>query len=531
MNGQYLSALPAAELLPAVAARAGADGRGPRGARPAARSSTRSRPARAPSSTSRSRSRCGSIPSRATLDAKGEALIHKMGPAFAANLERAAGALDALAPADWTAEAILAALKGWRRRTGSSWATPCSRFVWRSPAPPCPSRSTSCSPWWIVRAASRASAMWRAASDRRRGPGVHGMTRGAGLALALAGADGLRGKPAARPPSRPDTAPPPAGAPASPLRPRPSAGAAPMPGAPGVRRRHQPGHPTLPDGVPPTAGAGCSTPRGPRCPATWSSETSRACSPTRARRQVRSRLRAAASGRPIARRTIGRPPVDTAEVRPGCYAFRTPTALAPRLVDAGFTHLNLANNHANDLRPGGPRLHRADPRQPRPPALRAAGPYRHRHRAAGRQRGHGRADRLRHLPLRLRSARHRAQRRGRRLGPAAGGPAHRHLPWRRRGGARAARAGDRGIAGPRAARRPSPLGPRGDRRGRRRGRRAWAARAPRHRVLPRAPDRVLAGELPHLSRLQPGGPAWCDRRAPARVRARPPAGCARAWFP
>ncbi|HEU5304891.1 MAG TPA: CapA family protein [Gemmatimonadales bacterium] len=35
--------------------------------------------------------------------------------------------------------------------------------------------------------------------------------------------------------------------------------------------------------------------------------------------------------------------------RPNCYAFRTPTFLAPRLVDAGFTHLNLANNHANDL--------------------------------------------------------------------------------------------------------------------------------------------------------------------------------------
>lgn len=32
-----------------------------------------------------------------------------------------------------------------------------------------------------------------------------------------------------------------------------------------------------------------------------------------------------------------------------CYAFLTPTALAPRLRDAGFTHLNLANNHANDF--------------------------------------------------------------------------------------------------------------------------------------------------------------------------------------
>lgn len=31
-----------------------------------------------------------------------------------------------------------------------------------------------------------------------------------------------------------------------------------------------------------------------------------------------------------------------------CYAFATPTWLARRLQDAGFTHLNLANNHAND---------------------------------------------------------------------------------------------------------------------------------------------------------------------------------------
>ncbi|MEP6474965.1 MAG: CapA family protein, partial [Gemmatimonadota bacterium] len=35
-----------------------------------------------------------------------------------------------------------------------------------------------------------------------------------------------------------------------------------------------------------------------------------------------------------------------------CYAFATPTWLAPRLVEAGFTHLNLANNHANDMGPG-----------------------------------------------------------------------------------------------------------------------------------------------------------------------------------
>ena len=46
---------------------------------------------------------------------------------------------------------------------------------------------------------------------------------------------------------------------------------------------------------------------------------------------------------------------DTASVRvrSNCYAFRTPTFLAPRLIDAGFTHMNLANNHANDLGPAG----------------------------------------------------------------------------------------------------------------------------------------------------------------------------------
>ena len=37
------------------------------------------------------------------------------------------------------------------------------------------------------------------------------------------------------------------------------------------------------------------------------------------------------------------------EERPNCYAFRTPTWLAPRLVEAGFTHVNLANNHSGDL--------------------------------------------------------------------------------------------------------------------------------------------------------------------------------------
>jgi hypothetical protein len=44
-----------------------------------------------------------------------------------------------------------------------------------------------------------------------------------------------------------------------------------------------------------------------------------------------------------------RQPADSFTTRRNCYAFRTPTHLAPRLVEARFTHMNLANNHANDL--------------------------------------------------------------------------------------------------------------------------------------------------------------------------------------
>lgn len=46
-------------------------------------------------------------------------------------------------------------------------------------------------------------------------------------------------------------------------------------------------------------------------------------------------------------------PIDSTSDEAGCFAFRTPTALAPRLREAGFTHLNLANNHANDYGPAG----------------------------------------------------------------------------------------------------------------------------------------------------------------------------------
>ena len=51
-------------------------------------------------------------PSRSTLDAKARALIGKMGPAFSANLRHAREALEPLAHDEWTADRILDALKG-----------------------------------------------------------------------------------------------------------------------------------------------------------------------------------------------------------------------------------------------------------------------------------------------------------------------------------------------------------------------------------------------------------------------------------
>jgi hypothetical protein len=63
-------------------------------------------------------------------------------------------------------------------------------------------------------------------------------------------------------------------------------------------------------------------------------------------------------GRHVTLADTAPPPPEPAPVAPRrkpaapprtCYAFLTPTALAPRLAEGGFTHLNLANNHANDF--------------------------------------------------------------------------------------------------------------------------------------------------------------------------------------
>jgi glutamyl-tRNA synthetase len=110
MNGQYLSALPAMELLPAVLReleRMGVDPGG-RDLVPLIEAvKTRSRTILHVAEQVAVRL----DPSRASLDPKGETLIRKMGPAFAANLLRAADALEQVAPAEWRTERILEALK------------------------------------------------------------------------------------------------------------------------------------------------------------------------------------------------------------------------------------------------------------------------------------------------------------------------------------------------------------------------------------------------------------------------------------
>jgi len=110
MNGQYLSALPAMELLPAVRReleRMGVDAGG-RDLVPLIDAvKTRSRTILHVAEQVAVRL----DPSRAPLDPKGETLIRKMGPAFAANLLRATGALEQVGPAEWRAERLLEVLK------------------------------------------------------------------------------------------------------------------------------------------------------------------------------------------------------------------------------------------------------------------------------------------------------------------------------------------------------------------------------------------------------------------------------------
>jgi glutamyl-tRNA synthetase len=110
MNGQYLSALPAEELLAPVQRqleRIGVSSNG-RDLRPLievvkARSRTILHVAEQVA--------VRLDPDRARLDAKGEALIRKMGPAFSTNLALAADALEGMSPGEWNPEAVLGVVK------------------------------------------------------------------------------------------------------------------------------------------------------------------------------------------------------------------------------------------------------------------------------------------------------------------------------------------------------------------------------------------------------------------------------------
>jgi hypothetical protein len=102
---------------------------------------------------------------------------------------------------------------------------------------------------------------------------------------------------------------------------------------------------TLPDGVPPDSGRGLLDRARPSLSGdlvVGNFEGVLADTGTSSKCLVRVAL-------PQGRRARKQQPADSFRVRSNCYAFRTPTMLAPRLVEAGFTHMNLANNHANDL--------------------------------------------------------------------------------------------------------------------------------------------------------------------------------------
>jgi glutamyl-tRNA synthetase len=109
MNGQYLSALPADELLEPVRrqlVRSGVDDA--RDIRPLidavkARSRTILQVAEQVA--------VRLDPSRSRIDSKGEALVRKMGASFSSNLGLAAAALEALTPDEWKAERLLETLR------------------------------------------------------------------------------------------------------------------------------------------------------------------------------------------------------------------------------------------------------------------------------------------------------------------------------------------------------------------------------------------------------------------------------------
>lgn len=103
---------------------------------------------------------------------------------------------------------------------------------------------------------------------------------------------------------------------------------------------------TLPDGIPPDEGRALlaevdSLLAGDLVVGNFEGALADSGVPEKCERMAReAERRARARGRRWTR-------ADRAAMR--CFAFATPSALAGRLPEAGFTHLNLANNHANDM--------------------------------------------------------------------------------------------------------------------------------------------------------------------------------------
>jgi glutamyl-tRNA synthetase len=117
MNGQYLSALPAEELLEPVRRRLAQlgvpdEGRDLRPIIDAVKSRSRTVLELA------ERVAVRLDPSRSMLDAKGQAVIKKMGPAFGATLRLVVQALAALSEHHWKAEPIVEALKALAEAVG-----------------------------------------------------------------------------------------------------------------------------------------------------------------------------------------------------------------------------------------------------------------------------------------------------------------------------------------------------------------------------------------------------------------------------
>src|SRR5215213_2342822 len=109
MNGQYLSASPAVELLPAVRRQLDQMGiRTDRDLRPVIDS------VKARSRTILHVAEQVAVrldPARTTLDAKGDALLRKMGPSFGRNLQLAAAALEGIDAVEWNPDRLLETLK------------------------------------------------------------------------------------------------------------------------------------------------------------------------------------------------------------------------------------------------------------------------------------------------------------------------------------------------------------------------------------------------------------------------------------